>query len=118
MTVMTDSGSEINVLLGLDTAVVQTPWGEQSGSALLCASTGGSSSSYHCSLQPTLQEYTTGMTLHWTPDVNGAGGPTPLNVDTLGAISVKQADGLRTRVRHRFSPGECRPSGTTERTPG
>lgn len=94
MTVMTDSGSEINVLLGLDTAVVQTPWGEQSGSALLCASTGGSSSSYQCSLQPTLQEYATGMTLHWTPDVNGAGGATTLNVDTLGATAVKLADGV------------------------
>jgi hypothetical protein len=93
MTVMTDTGSAVNVLLGLDTAVVQTPWGEQTGSALVCASTGGSSSSYQCSLQPTLQEYTTGMTLHWTPDVNGAGGPTSLNVDTLGAVPVKQADG-------------------------
>ena len=93
MTVMTDSGSEVNVLLGLDTAVVQTPWGEQSGSALLCPSTSGSSSSYQCSLQPTLQEYTTGMTLHWTPDINGAGGPTTLNVDTLGPVPVKQADG-------------------------
>jgi hypothetical protein len=94
MTVMTDSGSEINVLLGLDTAVVQTPWGEQTGSALLCGSTGGSSSSYQCSLQPTLQEYTTGMTLHWTPDVNGTGGATTLNVDTLGATAVKLADGV------------------------
>jgi hypothetical protein len=93
VTVMTDSGSEIDVLLGLDTAVVQTPWAEQSGSALLCASTSGSSSSYGCSLQPTLQSFTTGMTLHWTPDVNGAGGPTTLNVDTLGAVPVKQADG-------------------------
>jgi len=94
VTVMTDNGSEINVLLGLDTAVVQTPWGEQAGSALLCAPTGGSGSSYHCLLQPTLQEYATGMTLHWTPDVDGAGGPTSLNVDTLGAVPVKQADGI------------------------
>jgi hypothetical protein len=92
-TVMTDTGSEIGVLLGLDTAVVQTPWGEQTGSALLCASNSGSSSTYLCSLQPTLQVYTTGMTLHWTPDVDGAGGPTTLNVDTLGAVPVMQADG-------------------------
>ena len=93
MTVMTDSGSEINVLLGLDTGVVETLWGEQTGSTLLCPSTSGSSSTYQCSMQPTLQEYTTGMTLHWTPDVNGAGGPTTLNVDTLGAVPVKQPDG-------------------------
>jgi hypothetical protein len=94
VTAMTDSGSEINVLLGLDTAVVQTPWGEQTGSALLCASNSGSSSTYLCSLQPTLQVYTIGMTLNWTPDVNGAGGPTSLNVDTLGAVPVKRADGV------------------------
>ena len=93
VTVLTDTGSEINVLLGLDTAVVQTPWAEQSGSALLCVSTSGSSSSYQCSLQPTLEEYTTGMMLHWIPDINGAGGPTTLNIDTLGPVPVKQADG-------------------------
>jgi hypothetical protein len=93
VTVMTDSGSAIDVALGLDTAVVETLWGEQTGSVLLCTSTSGSRSSYQCSMQPTLQEYSTGMTLHWTPDVNGAGGPTTLNVDTLGAVPVKQPDG-------------------------
>jgi hypothetical protein len=93
VTVTTDTGSEINALLGLDAAVVETLWGEQTGSTLLCPSTSGSSSTYGCSMQPTLQEYTTGMTLHWTPDVNGAGGPTTLNVDTLGAVRVKQPDG-------------------------
>lgn len=91
---VSDDGSEINVQSALDTAVVQTQPGEQSGSALLCASSSGSASHYTCALSPTLAAYTPGMMLHWTPDVAGAGGPTTLNVDTLGAAPVTLADGM------------------------
>ena len=48
----------------------------------------------HLRVSPTLQSYTTGMVLAWKPNVNGAGGATTLNVDTLGAVPVKQADGV------------------------
>jgi hypothetical protein len=34
------------------------------------------------------------MMLHWQPDVNGTGVPTTLNVDALGAVPLKLADGL------------------------
>lgn len=90
---VSDDGVEINVQSALDTALVQTQPGEQSGSALLCASSSGSASQYTCALSPTLAAYTAGMVLHWTPDVAGAGGATTLNVDTLGATPVKLADG-------------------------
>jgi len=89
-----DTGAQINVQIGLDSAVIQTQSGEQSATALLCASTSGSSSNYRCSLNPTASAYTVGMVLHWKPDVNGAGSATTLNVDTLGAVSVKLADGV------------------------
>ena len=91
---VSDDGAEINIQSALDTAAVETQSGEQSGSALLCASSGGSASQYTCTLSPTLAAYTGGMVLHWKPDVNGAGGPTTLNVDTLGAAPVKLADGV------------------------
>lgn len=92
-TVMTDTGSQINVQLALDSAVEETQPNEQSGAALLCASTGGQSSSYQCAMSPTLGAYSSGMLVHWIPDVNGAGGATTLNIDTLGAVSVKMPDG-------------------------
>ncbi len=91
---VSDNGSEINIQSALDTAVVQTQPGEQSGGALFCASHGGSPSQYACAMTPTLAAYTAGMVLHWTPDVAGAGGPTTLNVDTLGAAPMTLADGV------------------------
>ena len=93
-TVVTDTGTQINIQTALDTAVVQTQQGEQTGTALLCISNSGSTTAYQCFLSPTAAAYTTGMVLRWKPDVNGAGGPTTLNVDTLGAKAVKLADGV------------------------
>ena len=93
LSLMSDTGSEIDILWALDTSVVQTQPGEQTGRALLCASATGSPASYQCSLTPTLGAYVAGMTLHWKPDVNGVGGATTLNVDTLGAQGVKLPDG-------------------------
>jgi hypothetical protein len=93
LSLMADTGSEIDILWALDTAVVQTQPGEQTGRALLCASASGSPTNYQCSLTPTLAAYVAGMTLHWKPDVNGSGGPTTLNIDTLGALPIKLRDG-------------------------
>lgn len=92
-TVMTDTGSQINVQLALDSAVQETQPNEQSGAALLCASTSGQSSNYQCAMNPTLGGYNSGMLLHWIPDKNGLGGPTTLNIDSLGAVPLKMSDG-------------------------
>jgi hypothetical protein len=94
ISVITDTGTEIRIQSALDTAVVATLPGEQTGSSLLCASSSGSPTAYGCAMTPTATAYTVGMVLHWIPDVNGTGGPTTLNVDTLGAARVKQADGI------------------------
>jgi hypothetical protein len=94
LSLMADTGSEIDVLWALDTSVVQTQPGEQTGRALLCASATGSPATYQCSLTPTLGAYVAGMTLHWKPDVNGGGGPTTLNIDTLGAMPIRLRDGV------------------------
>jgi len=90
---VSDNGEQINIQSALDTAVVQTQTGEQSGGALYCASSGGSSSQYTCAMTPTLAAYTPGMVLHWQPDVAATGGQITLNVDTLGAAPVTLADG-------------------------
>jgi hypothetical protein len=94
ISLISDTGSQIDVSWALDTAVVQTQAGDQSGAARLCAPQSGSSSDYRCMLDPTMGAYATGMVLHWIPDVSGAGGPTTLNVDTLGAARVKLRDGV------------------------
>jgi len=92
--VITDTGTMIDIQQTIDSAVVTTRAGLQSGQTLLCASSSGSASTYTCRMTPTLTAYQSGMVLNWTPDVNGAGGPTTLNVDTLGAHSVKLSDGV------------------------
>jgi hypothetical protein len=84
---------QINLQIGLDTAVIASLPELQSGSALFCGSASNSTSSYQCSLNPTASAYTAGMILHWRPDLNGAGGATTLDVDQLGAVPLKQADG-------------------------
>ena len=90
---ITDTGSEISIQSALDTAVVETLAGEQTGSSLLCSPTVSTANAYGCSMTPTATAYTVGMVLRWMPGVNGAGGATTLNVDSLGAKGVKQADG-------------------------
>ena len=90
---ISDTGTQINVQQSVDTSVIPSKANAQSGAMWLCSSA-GSSSAYTCGLWPTLQAYSTGMVLAWKPNVNGAGGATTLNVDTLGAVAVKQADGV------------------------
>ncbi len=94
ISVITDTGAEINIQSALDTAVVATLPAEQTGSSLLCSSASGSGTTYGCSMTPTATAYSLGMVLHWIPDVHGAGGATTLNVDSLGAKSIKRADGV------------------------
>jgi hypothetical protein len=92
-TLVTDTGSQINVQQALDPAVVQTRANLQSGQSLLCASAGASGSTYTCAMSPTLTTYTVGMMVNWKPDVNVIGGPTTLNIDVLGAKPIKLSDG-------------------------
>jgi len=90
---ISDTGTQINVQQSVDTSVIPSKAAAQSGAMFLCSSA-GTSNAYTCAMSPTLQTYTTGMVLAWKPNVNGAGGPTTLNVDTLGAVTLKQSDGV------------------------
>jgi hypothetical protein len=90
---MTDTGQRINIQQAIDTAVMQTQANAQSGAGLLCVSASGSASAYTCAMNPALTAYSPGMVLLWKPDVNASAGAITLNVDTLGAKSVKLANG-------------------------
>ncbi len=106
---LTDTGARVNIQQNVDTAVVQTRAGAQSGATLLCAPASGSSSAYRCSMSPTLTAYTTGMVLYWRPDVTGGGTGVTLDVDTLGAASVKLADGTTDPASGDIIGGELYP---------
>jgi hypothetical protein len=91
---VSDTGQSISIQTSIDTSVVETNVNEQSGASLLCSSPIGSGTTYTCAMSPTLTAYTAGMYLHWNPGATGTGGPTTLNVDALGPIFVKLADGV------------------------
>ncbi|MGH9452792.1 MAG: hypothetical protein ACRD2O_02350 [Terriglobia bacterium] len=93
LSTISDTGAQIDIQQGVDTSTILSKTTAQSGATLLCSSASGSASAYSCALTPTLQAYTTGMVLRWRPDVSGAGGAATLNVDTLGAVPLKLADG-------------------------
>ncbi len=94
ITAISDDGTKLSLQQSVDTAVLETKADAQAGTALFCASAGGSASAYTCALNPTLTAYTPGMSLRWKPDINAAGGAATLDVDTLGAKAVKLADGV------------------------
>lgn len=94
---LSDTGTAISAQTMLDSALVQTRAGDQSGSNLLCASvsTGSSGVAYRCNMTPTLAAYSTGMVVHWLPDATVVGlAATTLNIDSLGAVAVEKADGI------------------------
>ena len=92
-TLLSDTGTQINIQQTVDSAVVQTRANQQSGQTLLCASASASGFAYSCSMSPTLTAYTTGMLINWLPDVNGTGGATTLNIDVLGPQPITLSDG-------------------------
>jgi len=66
---------------------------QQSGSAQYCESAGASGTEFTCSLSPQLTTYSPGMVIHWRPSVDGTGGATTLDIDSIGVRSLKLADG-------------------------
>jgi hypothetical protein len=63
-----------------------------------CAPASASGTTYTCSPSPIVTAYAAGVTLAFVPDVAGAGGATTVNVNGLGAKSIKQADGSTNPV--------------------
>ena len=91
---VSDSGTAINVQQSVDTSVFLSQNSLQMGQVLSCKSASASGSAYTCAMSPTLTAYQRNMVLRWNPDVNDTGGPTTLNIDALGAVAIKLADGI------------------------
>lgn|GEM_PF-2446182 len=72
----------------------QTIASSQAGTLHYCVSTGGSGSSYTCTLPEPLSSYTTGMVVHWRADVAGSGGAMTLKIGALAPVAIKSQDGI------------------------
>lgn len=90
-----DTGSAVEIQTSVNTALVATkPW-VQSGTPVLCLSAAsGSPGTQACSLSPVLGAYSTGMVVHWMPALDVGSGTLKLDIDSLGAMPVKLADGI------------------------
>lgn len=93
LTAASDTGSRLDVVSMVDTAVVQTHATAQSGRDLYCESLSGSGQDYSCSMAPALSSYTKGMVINWRPDVAILGGPATLSIDGFTPLPLKLADG-------------------------
>jgi len=105
VTTVTDSGAKLNIQQAVDTAVVLSRAAHQTGETLLCTTAGGNGAAYTCAMSPTLGTYETGMLVYWKPDVPAASGAVTLDIDQLGAVPVKLADGVTDPVEVRIEAG-------------
>lgn len=69
--------------------------GIQKGSALYAGASAVGTDSYAVTMTPTLTAYTTGMKISFKADVANTGACT-IDIDTLGAKSIKMIDGTDT----------------------
>lgn len=91
---LTVVNSTTAVQLSANTAVCATQVTLQAGAAVYASSTNASGTTYTAALTPALTAYTTGMVVYWTRTQLCTGGvATTINIDALGAIAVKKADG-------------------------
>jgi hypothetical protein len=103
--VISDSGVEKQI--SADTAIMQTKIAAQAGQEILCAGS-PSATAQTCALLPTLTAYTPGMRVRWMSGETNMDGALTLNIDSLGAIPVKKADGSSDPAA-----GELPPDSTT-----
>jgi hypothetical protein len=98
ITTVTDLGTKLNIQPGVDTSTILSRSALQSGETLRCNGTLISAGAYECSMTPALTAYTPGMVIHWLPATATTDGGTTLNIDLLGPVPVKGADGATSPV--------------------
>jgi hypothetical protein len=109
-----------NPTVSINTAEMSTTATLQSGAPFICQSASGSGANYTCSMSPALGVYTEGMVIWWTPDVSCAGGATQINVNSIGNVNVKAADGTTNPTAAQCVAGRQEPiwyDGTVFRLP-
>ncbi len=91
---LTDTGTKYTIETDVDTAVIPTKAAIQTGAPLLVTGTSSSPTVYTGTMSPTLTAYTSGMVVNWKVPTSCTGATaTGLNIDALGAKSIKQVDG-------------------------
>jgi hypothetical protein len=91
--IVTDTGSQINIQLPIDTAVTDTRLNAVSGSDLLVLPNSGSGTTYAGCPSGITPPLTSGMVVHLVPDHNSNGGATAFNYCGTGAIALMESDG-------------------------
>lgn len=102
-----NSGTVFSATIAADTAVLETRNTLQSGVDLYVATASASSTTYTgCPSPTTAVAYSTGMVVNLIPDVNGAGGATTFNLCSLGAKTLKEADGITNPTSSDITAGQ------------
>jgi hypothetical protein len=91
--IITDTGSQVNVQLSIDTAVTDTRLNAASGADLLVTPASNSGTAYAGCPAGITPPLTTGMVVHLTPDRSSTGGATTFNYCSTSAIALREADG-------------------------
>jgi hypothetical protein len=91
---VTDTGSQINIQIPIDTAVIETRINEASGADLLVTPTSGSATAYVGCTAGITPPLTSGMVVHLVPDVSSTGGATTFNYCGTSALALMEADGV------------------------
>ncbi len=89
---ISDQAGELRVQQNVDTAVVMLKTEFQNGEPLRCNAS-MTANAYTCALNPALSAYATGMRLFLQPGAANTGAAT-LNINGLGAVGLRRADGL------------------------
>ena len=91
--IVTDTGSQINIQIPIDTAVTDTRLNAASGADLLVVPASGSGTAYIGCPSGVTPPLTSGMVVHLVPDVSSTGGASTLNYCGTSAVAFMEADG-------------------------
>lgn len=102
---VTNGDCSANPTIVADTSFMLSRANAQAGTTLNLTETSSSGTTYTATMSPTLTAYTANMEVHWIPVTLCTAGAITINIDTLGAKSLKEADGTTNPVA-----GDC-PAG-------
>ena len=91
--IVTDTGTQINIQIPIDTAVTDTRLNAASGADLLVTPASNSGTAFAGCPSGITPPLTSGMVVHLTPDHNSTGGATTFNYCGTQAIALMEADG-------------------------
>jgi hypothetical protein len=103
--ILTDTGSQINIQIPIDTTVTDTRLNAASGGDLLVTPVSNSGTAYQGCPSGLTPPITSGMVVHLVPDHASTGGATTFNYCGTSAIALMEADGLTNLTATDLSVG-------------